>query len=62
MSIPVEHFYFKTLITWDSNLLVRIQSLLDIAGYFVELHDIHPVCNEAGDCYLAIVHYYVKLR
>ena len=62
MSLPVEHFYLKVPITWDSNLLVHIQSLLDIAGYFVEIHDINPRCNEAGDCYLAIVNYYVKLH
>ena len=62
MNLPVEHFYFKCPIVWDDNLLVSIQASLDINGYFVELHDIHPVCNEVGDCYLAIVNYYVKLR
>jgi len=60
MSLPSEHFYFRVPIAWDSNLLVNIQSALDVAGYFVELHDIYPRCNEVGDCYLAIVNYYVK--
>ncbi|QDP52109.1 MAG: hypothetical protein Unbinned706contig1000_53 [Prokaryotic dsDNA virus sp.] len=62
MDLPSNHFYFKYPIAWDSNLLLSIQKALDIEGYFVELHDIEPKCNEAGDCYLAIIDYYVKLQ
>lgn len=64
-----ETFVFKQPFKVDGNILIKIQSVLLMHGWFVELHDIKPktfdgLFNVSGleECVGAEAEYYVKFK
>ena len=60
IELPSETFVFKFPMKDNESLISRIQSALDINGWFVELGDIRPIIV-GGECISASVDYYLKL-